>query len=156
MADEKLLQAQKLYAQVCDVLDKRKWKYDKDEEKFVVHFKISGEGLPISLIVVVDTERTLLQVLSPLSFKTSKEKKIELAVAACFANYDIADGSFDYDMYEDRLHYRIAAKYADSRIGDEFIEYLIDWTCTAVDTYSDKFLALSKGLIDFEGFMKCK
>ena len=154
MADEKLLQAQKMYAQVCAVLDKRDWVYDKDEEKLTLFFSVNGDGLPIPMIVTVDTERALLQVFSPLSFEINEKKMAEFAVAVCIVNDGKADGCFDYDMYKNRICYRLVAKYEGCRIGDEFIEHMIDWTCTAVDKYSDKFLALNKGVIDVKDFIK--
>lgn len=153
MADKKML-AQKVYKTICAALDAREWTYQKDEAKLLVHFGVSGEDLPMTLILMADADRQLIRVMSPLSFKLDEDKRVEGAIAVCAASYGMADGSFDYDLSDGSIVFRMTASFRESTIGEELIQYLISCTCAMVDKYNDKFLALSKGVMSLEDFIK--
>ena len=153
MAD-KTAMANTVYTTVCKALDERKWNYEKDEEKKVVHFGVNGDDIPMKLVIKVDEDRQLLRVMSPLPFEMAKDKRAEGAIAACMASFGMADGNFDYDLSDGRIVFRMTHPFHDSVIGVGAIQYMISCTCAMVDKYNDKFLALSKGLIDISGFIK--
>ena len=50
MEEMNLLQAKKMYATLCDVLDARKFPYEKDEENLIVDMDGVGDDLPIARI----------------------------------------------------------------------------------------------------------
>ena len=86
MSDEKkMILARRTYEMLCDALDARSWNYSKEEEKLLVHFGVNGDDIPINFVIVVDAERQLVRVMSPLPFKMSEEKRMEGAIAACAA-----------------------------------------------------------------------
>ena len=153
MADKKML-AQQVYQTVCAALEARNWMFEKDEPNLIVHFGVRGEDLPINMIMIVDEDRQLIRVMSPLPFKIGENKRVEGAIAACVATYGMVEGSFDYDFYDGSLVFRMTASFCESTIGEGLIQYMISCTCSMVDKYNDMFLALSKGLMSVQDFMK--
>lgn len=155
MANEnKLENAILAYRTICCALDARDWKYEQDKDKLLVHFGVNGDDLPVQFIIVADAERQLIRLMSPLTFKMSKEKRIDGAVATCAANWKMADGSFDYDLSNGRIVFRMTASFRDSSIGMGLIKYLIDCSCAMVDKYNDQFLAIDKGALSIADFLK--
>lgn len=154
MADEKKMElAQKVYQTLCDALDSRNWRYMNDDDKLLVHFGVNGDDIPMKFIIVVDADRQLVRLMSPLSFKMSESKRIEGAIATTVASYGMNDGSFDYDMSEGEIVYRLTQCFRDSTIGMGLFHYMIDYSCAVVDAYNEKFLALEKGLMSLQDFI---
>ena len=154
MADDKKMKlAKQVYKTMCEALDKRDWHYGKEEEKLLVHFGVNGDDIPLQFIIVVDAERQLIRLVSPLPFKMSESKRIEGAIAACAASYNMADGSFDYDLSDGRIVFRITASFRESEIGEGLMQYMISCTCAMVDEYNDKFLAIDKGILSIGDFI---
>ncbi len=154
MSEEKKMEAaQQMYRALCAALDAREWKYAKVEEELLVHFGVNGDDLPLRFVIVVDADRQLIRVLSALPFKISNEKRIEGAIATCAVSCHLADGSFDYDISDGTILFRMAASYADSQIGEGLFQYLISYTCHVVDEYNDQFMALDKGVLSIGDFL---
>ena len=155
MSDEKkMILARRTYEMLCDALDARSCNYSKEEEKLLAHFGVNGDDIPINFVIVVDAERQLVRVMSPLPFKMSEEKRMEGAIAACAASYGMADGSFDYDLSDGEVVFRMTASFRESLLGQGIFHYLIDCTCAMVDKYNDQFLAVDKGLMSINDFVK--
>lgn len=149
MADPK-----KVYETLCSALDARGWKYGKEEEKLLVHFGVNGDDVPLNFIIVVDAERQVLRVLSPLPFNMNEDKRMEGAIATNVANYGFADGGFDYDLSNGRIVFRASCAFHGSEIGTGAVQYLIELTCAMVDKYNDQFLALNKGMLSLQDFIE--
>jgi len=145
--------AKKVYTTLCDAIDKREWKYDKEEDDLVVHFGVSGDDIPMQFILVVDEDRQLIRLMSPLPFEISEEKRMEAAIATCVASFGLADGSFDYDLSNGRIVFRMTASFRDSVIGEGLFQYMISCSCAMVDQYNDQFLAIDKGLMTINDFI---
>lgn len=155
MADEmNMEQAQQVYQTICKALDARNWQYDTREEDLSVHLGINGDDLPMDFFLQVDTKRQILRLLSPMPFKMSEEKRIEGAVASAVANYGMVDGSFDYDLQDGMVVFRISSTLRGCTLGPEQIYYLIDCGCAMVDLYNDRFFALNKGFLTLEAFIE--
>ena len=145
--------AKTVYCDLCAALDKRHWKYQKHDDDLVVTFEVSGAGIPMEFVIAIDSERQLLRVFSKLPFTVPKDKRMDLAIATCAASYELADGSFDYDIETGDIAFRLTASFRKSKIGDGLFEYLVDCSCAVVDAYNDKFFALCKGLITINDFI---
>ena len=154
MVDEKKIKlAQQVYQILCEAIQKREWSFEKDEEKLLVHFCINGSDIPMEIIFVVDAARQLIRLTSPLPFKMSEAKRVDAAIATCAATYIIADGSFDYDIYDGTIVFRMTTSFSESLIGEELIQYMISCTCTIMDKYNDQFLGLDKGVLSTTDFI---
>ncbi len=154
MADEKQIAlATKVYQTLCQALDNRNWTYTKEEDRLLVHFNVNGDDIPMRMLVVVDVERQLIRLLSYLPFKMGESKRMEGAIAACAISNRLADGSFDFDLSDGTVIYRMTASFRESVIGTGLFEYLIDCACATVDNYNDQFLAIDKGLLSISDFL---
>ncbi len=154
MADEKnLMIAQQVYKTLCEAIERREWTYDKDEEKLLVHFGVNGDDLPMRFILIVDADRQLIRLMSPMPFKMSEDKRMEGALATCAASFGMVDGSFDYDLSDGGIVFRMTASFRESVIGDGLFQYMISCSCAMVDKYNEQFLALDKGVLSINDFL---
>ena len=154
MADNKAQVAKEIYNSLCDAIDKIGWKYDKEEEKLLVHFAVSGEDIPMKFIMFVDDDRQLLRLVSYIPFKMSEAKRYEGAVAACVSSYGLIDGSFDYDITDGEIAFRMVQPFMDGSISESTFMHMISLSCRVVDDYNDRFMALDKGLMSIEEFIQ--
>lgn len=150
----KLERAKQVYADVCRVFDERNWHYNRHDDDLVVDFVVSGDDIPMQFILDVDVKRQIIRMFSPMPFKMAEDKRLEGAIASCVATYGLPDGSFDYNMADGSLSFRMTASFRDSKIGDKLISYLIDASSAITDNYNDKFLALNKGIMSLEQFIE--
>ena len=148
-----LQKAKSVYYSLIDMLDTRNWKYERHDDDLVIRSGIKGEDLPIEFIVYVKPKNQVVQFISTLPFNIPEDKRVEAAIAVCVANYGLVDGSFDYDVNDGEIRYRLTSSYRDSYLGADLFEYMIMCAASTVDDYNDRFFMLSKGMIDIEGFM---
>jgi hypothetical protein len=154
MVDEKKMElAKQVYQTLCEAIERREWNFGKDEEKLLVHFGVNGDDIPMRFILIVDAARQLIRVMSPLPFKMSETKRMEGAIATCAASFGMADGSFDYDLSDGTIVFRMTASFRESLIGEGLFQYLISCSCAMVDKYNDQFLALDKGIMSITDFI---
>lgn len=150
--DEKMIKAKEIYGILCSFLDNDDWKYTKHEEDLVITMSARGDDLPIEFVVKVDSGRSLVSLFSRLPFKAPSDKIVETAVAIAMTNYGLVDGSFDLDMKEGGIVFRMTTSYLDSLISEEVFKYMIYCTAHTVDQYNDKLMMLVKGMIDLAKF----
>lgn len=154
MVDEKKMElAKQVYQTLCEAIERREWNFGKDEEKLLVHFGVSGDDIPMQFILIVDAERQLIRLMSPMPFKMSESKRMEGAIATCAASFGMADGSFDYDLSDGTIVFRMTASFRESLIGEGLFQYMISCSCATVDKYNDQFLALDKGIMSITDFI---
>ena len=155
MAEEKeMALAKTVYEDMCAALDRRNWKYDRHDDDLVVTFTVTGEDLPMEFVLIVDADRQLIRVLSKLPVKVPEDKRMDLAIATCIITNKLADGSFDYDISNGDIYFRLTSSFRESKIGDKLFDYLVGVSCFTVDSYNDKLFALAKGLMSIEDFLK--
>ena len=154
MSEIKMERAKKAYATLCEALDARNWKYEKVDDDLLVHFSVNGDDLPIQYIIFVDVDRQLIRLLSHMPFDMSEDKRIDGAIATCHATYGLRDGSFDYDLPDGKIVYRMTSAFLDNEVPVSVIQYMIDFTGAVVDKYNDKFFALNKGFLTIEKFLE--
>ncbi len=152
MADNKLELARMTFDNVCKALDTIGFKYDKKEEEMKIECSARGDDLPMKLHFFVDAERSLVRVLSLLPFDTKEDKRVEMAVAVSMINDMLVDGSFDFDITEGSMFFRMTNSFIESVISHEVFIYMILCSLKTIDEYNDKLLMLSTGIIDLEKF----
>ena len=155
MVDAKLRKtAEGVYELICKMLDGRNWKYDREDAELILHFGVNGEDIPMEFLIVVDAERQLVRLMSLLPFTAGADKLTELAIATSYANYKMADGSFDFDLVKGRIVYRMTTSYRESLLSEELFNYMVSYACYAVDKYNDRFLMLIRGALSVEQFIQ--
>lgn len=153
MADEKLERAQKVYETLCATLDKHEWHYQKNEERLSIECGAQGEDLPMKITIRVDAERQLIMLLSHLPFIISEDKRLDVAIATSIANNGLVDGSFDFDITDGHMFFRMTSSFIESEIGNELFTYMLMVSCHTIDEYNDKFLMLGKGMMSIQDFI---
>lgn len=143
-----------MYDTICKALDARELKYRKHEEDLVVILDVNGESIPMEFILMVDKDRQRIRLLSPMPFKMREEKAVEGAIATCAASYGMVDGGFDYNISDGEITFRMTHSYLESTIGEGAIEYMISCAFAMVDKYNFQFLAINKGLLSINDFLK--
>ena len=146
--------ARQVFNTMIRKLDRMNWKYEKHEDDLLIKSGISGDDLPVEFIVVVKPKNEVVQFLSCLPFKMPEDKRVEGAVAVCVANYGIVDGSFDYNINDGSIIFRLTSSYRESTLGEELFEYMIMVAASTVDNYNDKFFMLTKDMITLDQFIE--
>jgi hypothetical protein len=151
---ENLVKAREVYGTLIRMLDSRDWKYEKHEDKLLIKSGIQGDDLPVEYIMLVNPRNEVVQFLSSLPFKMPEDKRVDGALAVCVANYGLVDGSFDYDLTDGEIRYRLTSSYRDSELSPEVFEYMMMVAASTVDNYNDKFFMLAKGMITIQQFIE--
>ena len=146
--------AKRTFDTLVNMFETRNLKYDKNEEELIVRSGIKGDDLPIDFIVVVKPKNEVVQFLSKLPFNMPEDKVIDGAIAASAANYGLVDGSFDYNIMDGSIIFRLTSSYRDSILSEDLFEYMIMVSAATIDEYNDKFFMLAKGMIDIQKFIE--
>lgn len=154
MAEQDMKKAVEVYDTLCSMLDNIGWKYDKVEEKLMIKSGVKGEDLPIDFLVIVKPRNQVVQFISSMPFNMPEDKRVEGALAVCTANYGLVDGSFDYDLSDGQIVFRLTSSYRDSLLSEALFEYMIMVSASTIDNYNDRFFMLAKGMISLEQFIE--
>ncbi len=155
MADEINMQrANDVYSALIGMLDRNDWKYMKDEDNLLISAVIQGDDLPITFVMLVNPNNEVIQFRSPLPSRIPEDKLFDAAVAVAVANFGIVDGSFDYDIRDGSIAYRLTTSYLGGSVSDELFGYMIGTAVSTVEDYNDKFFMFAKGMISLEDFIK--
>ncbi len=154
MAEVNMQKAKEIFDALVNMLDTRDWKYDKFEDDLVIKSGIKGEDLPIEFIVVVKPKNQVVQLLSRLPFEIPEEKRVDAAIAVCVANNGLVDGSFDYDISDGQITFRLTSSYRESTLGADLFEYMILVSAGTIDDYNDKFFMIAKDMMSVQQFIE--
>ena len=147
------IDASKVYNDLCTHLTARGWKYTRHDDDKVITLNMRGDDLPIEMILFVKEKQQVVSLISPIPSKAPEDKRIDAAVAVNVANYGIVCGSFDYDISDGEIRWRITLPYRDAAITKDQVEYLVMASANLIDEYNDKFLILNKGMMTLEQFI---
>lgn len=153
MTEKENLEANEMLESICAMLDARDWVYEKVEDRLLVRFIVTGEDFPMNFIIRVDPERKLVLYTSRLPGKFPEELRETGAVATCQLNFKLADGSFDYDMSDGTVYFRLTSSYRSSLISQAALVSMLDISLYTVDRYNDMFTLLAKGTLDLQNFL---
>ena len=154
MAEYNMKKAVEVYETLCSMLDNIGWKYEKVEEKLMIKSGVKGEDLPIDFLVIVKPRNEVVQFLSSMPFNMPEDKRVEGALAVCTANYGLIDGSFDYDLSDGQIVFRLTSSYRESLLSEALFEYMVMVSASTIDKYNDRFFMLAKGMISLEQFIE--
>jgi hypothetical protein len=155
MADNKqLMYAREAYNTLCRSLDNIGWTYKRMDDELKLMFSVGGDDIPMNFLIIIDADRQLVRLLSLLPFQMNSDKRVEGAIATCIINYVLADGSFDFDLDEGHIMFRLTASFRESLLGEELFKYMVSIACHTIDKYNDQLCDLNDGKISLEDFMK--
>ncbi|MBP3634003.1 MAG: YbjN domain-containing protein [Oscillospiraceae bacterium] len=144
--------ARTVYEKLCRAIESKGWTFEKEEEELLVHFRVSGDDLPMLFIIRIDEDRELVSLYSPLPVEVKEDKRVETALPVCMASSGMIDGHLTYDIGEGRIVFKMTATYHDSTVGEGLLDYMIGCSCAMVDKFNDLFFALNEGMIDIKDF----
>ena len=155
MAEEMNMQkANEVFGILIKMLDNRGWKYEKHEDKLLIKSGVKGDDLPVEFIVIVKPRNEVVQFISAMPFNMPEDKRVDGALAICAANYGIVDGSFDYDLRDGKILFRMTSSYRESTLSEDLFEYMIMVAASTVDNYNDKFFMIAMGMMTVEQFIE--
>lgn len=154
MAEVNMEKAKEVFDALVNMLDTRDWKYDKFEEDLVIKSGIKGDDLPIEFLIVVKPSNQVVQLLSRLPFQIPEDKRVDAAIAICVANNGLVDGSFDYDISEGDITFRLTCSYRESFLSADLFEYMILVSAGTIDNYNDKFFMIAKDMMTVSQFIE--
>jgi len=146
--------AKHAYMAFLTALDQREWNYERNDEELRINIGVTGEDLPMDLIIRINTEYQIIRLQSLLPFKMDESKRIEGSIATNYINYSLAMGSFDYNVADGSIAFRLVQSFRNSYISSEICNFIIDMACYTIDRYNDKLLVLSKGNISVSEFIE--
>ena len=135
-------------------LEQQKFHFEERAEELIISLTVHGDDLPQPTIIRVMDERSLVQVLSPLPTKIPEDKRVDTAVAVCVANYGMINGSFDFDMTDGEIRFRLTQSFRDIDLSEECVKYLMATVFFTTDKYNDRFFMLGKGMMTLEQFIE--
>ena len=149
-------EAKAVFDTLCQTLDNMKWRYEKDMEngKYRVTTTAVGDDLTMKFIIRIDIERQVMYLKSPMPFPISENKRAEVGMATLIANYAMLNGCFEYDLVTGYLGFKLIIPFMDSIISEAACDYMIKLSCSMVDKFNDKFLAVSKSDMTLDEFQK--
>ncbi len=154
MAEVNMTKAREVYRTLLKMLDAKDWKYERHDKDLLITSGCRGEDLPVEFLIRIAPQQEVIDFRSRLPFEVPEDKRVEAAVAVCVANYRMVQGSFDYDITDGEIGFRLTSCYRDSIIGTDLLEYLMMVGISTVDRYNDKFFMLTKGVLTLEQFIE--
>ncbi len=148
------MQAREIYKLMVNTLTAKDWKFERHDSELLIVSSYQGEDIPIQFLITVDEEHEVVQFISPLTFNMPEDKRVEGAIAVCAANYGLVNGSFDYDIGDGSIRFRLTTSYKGCEIGSDFFMNMMATACFTTDRYNDRLMMLAKGMITVEKFIK--
>ena len=145
-------EARSLYKTLCNTLDNMNWGYNKEEDQFIIRTSAVGEDLSMNLFMKIDAERQVMYLKSPMPFAVPVPAREQITKAVVIANYSMLNGSFEFDITDGYLAFKMVVPYMESIISEKVCHYMITLSCSMTDKFNDKFKALVDGRITLHEF----
>ncbi len=154
MSEANINEARAVFDTICRTMDNIKISCEKDEEKLSVFGTIGGEDIPVRFIMKANPNNSTISFFSFLPFKTDASKRVDMAMAVSVANFGLANGSFDYNIKDGTIIFRIGVPMLGLEITEKFITHMFILGVKTTDKYNEKFLQISLGSLDFQTFLE--
>ena len=132
------------FKNLCETLDKLKWKYEKDEEKFTVNCTAAIKEMPFDFIIKFNTDIDVVSLLSPIISDVAEERLGAVALAVTRANLHMAASSFDLNTKDGRLLFRISNTYADTVLNTEAYKNILMTAVSTIGYFYEKLLQVAQ------------
>lgn len=146
--------AMRVYGMFKQHLTDHNFKFEARDAEMVLFLTVHGEDLPQPTIIRVMDDRDIVQILSPIPHRIPEDKRVDAAIAVSVANYGLINGSFDLDMNDGEIRYRVAQSFRDAELADTTVGYLLGVVFFTTDKYNDRFFMLGKGMMTLEQFIE--
>lgn len=128
--------------------------YSKDEDELKFRYIINGDDIPMNFVMRVVPSAGIISLLSPFSFKIKDKNIVNASIAVSATNNSILNGSFDLDVFDGSLCFRISTCYTEELVDMDVLRYLVAVASNTVDRYNDRLLALNKNIISLDEYLQ--
>lgn len=146
--------AVKVYNTMVGALRANDWNFDEHPEDLTIVSGYRGEDLPIEYIISIDAQREVIRFVSYMPFVVPEDKRVDMSIAVNIANLGMVNGSFDYDINEGRISFRLTTSFCGCEVGEKFFMDMMSTALVTTDHYNDRFFMLSKGAITLKKFLE--
>lgn len=137
--------AKKNFKELCKLLDKKKWKYEKEEENYKVRITFAENEYTVCVILRFNSNLGIFSAITWFDLPEIPESKRTLMAAAItFANGKLTDGNFDYSCLKNKVFFRMATSFIESTLSESLYDYMISVTYHTTKEYLRKFIDLYK------------
>ncbi len=119
-----------------------------------IRLRFTGKDLPVTLHILIRADRQIVSVLSAMPYRIEPEHRYDIAVAMAAINHKLADGSFELDVRDGELRFRMTTAFPGVELSDAVFSYLIYVSAETIDRYNDKFLLLNTGEMTLAKFLE--
>ncbi|MGN1372499.1 MAG: YbjN domain-containing protein [Candidatus Coproplasma sp.] len=147
-------QAKKVYSTMVRALNAKNWKFIEKAEDLTIVSSCSGEDITMNFIIKIDAKREVIKFISSMPFNIVEDKRVDAAIAVCVANYGLVNGSFDFDINDGEIRFRLSTSYCGCEVGEGFFMDMMGTALTTTDRYNDKFLMLGNGQMTLQQFIE--
>lgn len=152
---QQLQSAENVFNTICGMLNEINFRYETDrrDEDFRIILTVNGDDIPMKEYILVRPAREVVSLLSPMPFMTPEDKRVEMAMAVAVANYGLIEGTFDYDINDGEIRYRMTASYYENILSGNYFNHMLQLASYWIDKYNDRFMMLAKGNMTLQQFI---
>ncbi len=144
--------AKEVFEAICRAHKARGWSFDRYDDRFMTYCKVQGADIPIEFIFKVNPDAQVILLTSPLPFSAAADKRGEMALTVCLANYGLINGSFDYNFADGYIQFRMVNDYCGCDVSEDLINHMLSVAAGTVENYNDKLYRFSKGMLSLQEF----
>lgn len=157
MTEQERIQATEQNADVLiAMLEHNHLKYqiaEQTPQRTYVKIHFTGNDLPMTLHIMLRTDKQIVSVISPMPFRMKEEVIPDAALGVAAANHGLIDGSFDLNLYTGEIRFRLTSCFRGTVLSEELFSYLMYISAETVDRYNDRFKGLNDGTMDIQSFL---
>ena len=152
---QQIQNAERVFQTICNMLDGINFRYrtDKRDEDYYIMLTVNGDDIPMDEYLIVRPNIQVVSLLSPMPFKTPEDKRVEMAMAVCVSNYGLYEGTFDYDINDGEIRYRLTASFYENILSGDYFNHMLQLASFWIDKYNDRFMMLAKGGMTLQQFI---
>lgn len=147
-------EAMEVYNKLIGTLDSMGWQYSRLEDEPGVRYTVNGDDIPMDIVIVIHPGVQLIRFLSILPVKFSEERQMDGIAAACAASHGLVFGAFSFHLKNRKIVYTASSIFLDSDVNSGWFRHQMDYVHAIVDTYNDRFLAVAKGYMGLDEFIR--
>ncbi len=154
ISEEKAKLADTVLRLIGEALDDIGLKYDKDAEHRRIDIQFVGNDIPIFVRFSVNALLENTALYSTLPFTVPEEKVLETAYLLNHINNRILDGSFELNINEGTVTFRINNSYVGCMISKESFDVLFRKAADTVDKFNEKLKAFVEDEMTADQFLQ--
>ena len=151
--NEKRNKAISAYSCVTLTLEARDLKFERYDDELVARCGFDTDTFPLDLTIYTLAKEEAIMILSKLPFEFPKERGTECAFAVSAINYNLNEGSFDYNFIDREIRFRLSTSYCGTDATMDLCNHLIYYSAQTIKKYSDLLYSLLADALTFEQFL---